>query len=91
MTALSSDVINVQWEAPPLERRNGIIRRYSCVVTASQPWVNVSSMLQTNATEVNLTELIPYTTYHIRVNAITIVPGPYSISRPCTTLEAGNT
>ena len=61
------------------------------MVTASQSWIDISIVLETNRTEVNITELKPYTMYHTRVNAETIIPGPYSVGQTFTTLEAGNT
>ncbi len=88
--SLSSTTIEVKWDSPLYESRNGIIREYICWITATQPWVNISETRTLNSTKIIFTELIPHTTYNIRVQAVTILPGPYSASIPTTTLQAGN-
>lgn len=87
--ANSSTSIFINWSPPTYGARNGIIQHYSVCISAEQPWVEYSDMLISNETELHVQDLTPYITYQIRVNAHTILPGPFSNSYSITTLEAG--
>ena len=87
--ATSSTSLQLNWDPPSYEHRNGIIRWYSISILAEQPWVNYTEVWMANGTELNITELTPFITYQLRVCAHTILPGPFSSSYSVTTLESG--
>lgn len=87
--AVSAVAIAISWEPPPFDVRNGIIRQYSILVSSDTAWVNYTQVWLSNNTEFTVTDLAPYVTYHIKIKAHTILPGPYSTVYSVTTLESG--
>ncbi len=76
MTAIadSSTMIVISWQPPPLEQQNGIVRSYEVSVYDSERgvWRNVSTTASN--TEV-MVEVVPFSTYSVRVAAVTILIG----------------
>ena len=84
----TSTSIHLEWEAPPPEHHNGIIRSY--IVLCSERDSNDSMMeLSTSIREVTVKELSPFLTYSCKVSAVTVSQGPYSDALDITTLEDG--
>ena len=84
----TSTSIHLEWEAPPPEHHNGIIRSYT--VLCSERDSNDSMMeLSTSIREVTVKELSPFLTYSCKVSAVSVSQGPYSDSLDITTLEDG--
>lgn len=88
--AVSPTSLAITWDPLPPEARNGIIRHYSILITAEQPWVDYTRELVENGTTgLIVMGLTPFVTYEIQINAHTIFPGPFSSNYTVTTLEAG--
>ncbi len=75
----------LQWNSPPLDGRNGNIRRYILVVTeqSSDKVIDIS----TQNTEQLFESLHPYYNYTFSVAAVTISAGVFSKQQTVTTLE----
>ena len=74
--SISSSSLHFQWNPPPLEHRNGIIRRYILFLLQlnSQTRVQQSSLTES----ITFSNLKPYTTYKCKVAAYTTALGPFS-------------
>ncbi len=75
------------WSSPLPSERNGIIIEYSVEMSDA---VAVISQLVTNATSIEISTLMPFTTYFIAVSSSTKIGiGPFGTSLLFTTLEDG--
>jgi receptor-type tyrosine-protein phosphatase Q len=87
-TPLSSTVIELMWQPPAPENRNGIIRQYSIHYYVSETRERALQQSNDNSTSVTLTDLHPYYTYSFRVAAVTFGEGPQSTEISSRTLES---
>ena len=76
VVSISSSSLHFQWNPPPLEHRNGIIRTYVLFLLQlnSQTRVQQSSLTES----ITFSNLKPYTTYKCKVAAYTTALGPFS-------------
>ena len=87
VTVESSTGVFIQWSPPPPPNINGIIREYSVVLENTRTGTVLSySTIKTN---INITNLDPYTVYNYNVSAITVSVGPFSTALSFTTLQDG--
>ena len=85
--ALSSTSIVLSWQPPAPEMQNGIIRLYNVTVWESNTGnIFISSTVYTNIT---VSPLHPFYTYHCSVAAVTIGIGPFSDAKEIQTLPDG--
>ena len=85
---IDSNSIYLSWTAPPLEYHNGDINGYNVTITATNGEDHLTTFSATNSTRI--TSLDPFTTYTVRVAAVTDVGiGPYSTAITFMTDEAG--
>ena len=77
----------MEWNPPPEDAHNGIIRRYSLNVTEVATGRYFSR--HTSDLQYTFLHLHPYHTYLFTVAAVTISPGPPTESVAVTTLETG--
>lgn len=86
LVLLSSTSVQLSWEPPLPEERNGIIRQYT--VRAE---IAVGEFLSstTRSTHYTVAGLNPFTTYFFSVAAITIGEGPITERIVAQTLTAG--
>ena len=85
--AIDSTTVAFQWDPPPPQDHNGIIREY--VVTISIVGSNESQTQIFTGTTAIIGSLIPSFTYQFTVAAYTIATGPYSASVNITLPEDG--
>ena len=87
VTLISSYSVHLQWSPPPLEHRNGIIRRYDIVLSQ----LNLESRVQqsTSTESITIRGLKAYTTYKCKVAAYTTALGPFSSEVQNRTHEDG--
>ena len=85
--SISSSSLHFQWNPPPLEHRNGIIRRYVLFLLQlnSETRVQQSSLTES----ITFSNLKPYTTYRCKVAAYTTALGPFSSEVQNRTHEDG--
>ena len=83
----SSTGVFIWWMPPPPPNTNGIIREYSVLLQNSRTGTVFS--YTTVKTNINITNLSPYTVYNYNVSAITVSAGPFSIALSFTTLQDG--
>lgn len=88
----SSRSILVQWLPPPQEHIHGVIKHYIVEYFKATDRNNIKNITTAgNSTSLNLTSLLPYTNYSVRVRAVNNVgPGPVSKEVANTTWEDGN-
>ena len=77
----------ISWDPPPALTQNGIIREYSVIIHNVKSGVNLTFF--TVHTQLNVSVLSPYTTYSVKVAAITIASGPFTNTSNVTTLQDG--
>jgi len=68
--------VELVWAPPPMDKQNGIIRRYIINVTSVDDGEELITYSQTTNTLVQ--NLHPFTTYACSVSAETVNPGPFS-------------
>ena len=83
----SSTTLNITWQPPPLDQRNGIIVYYK--VRLIEMETNVSSVYNSSYLYIYLTGLHPYYTYIITFAAVTIQEGPFGSTTYVTMPEDG--
>jgi receptor-type tyrosine-protein phosphatase Q len=83
---VTSNSIYLSWTAPDPSQQNGVIWRYLIYLTANDYSITYST--STSSTTYNLTDLNPYTSYQVKVAAVTISPGPNSTAE---TIKTGET
>ena len=77
----------ISWDPPPTLAQNGIIREYSVIVYNVKSGVDLTFF--TLHTQLNISVLSPYTTYSVKVAAITVASGPFTNTFNITTLQDG--
>ena len=87
VTVADSTSIFITWTAPAASSHNGIIRSYSVNIFSSESGEDFS--FSTQATQLNTSVLSPYTTYSVKVAAVTIDSGPFSPLYNITTHQDG--
>lgn len=83
--------VDLSWVVPRSDLQNGVIRYY--VLEVYENNTGNSSTYQTLSAQTSYTvsNLHPYYTYSIRILAVTVGPGPLSISHTVNTLQDGKT
>ena len=87
-SAVNATAFTVQWLAPNPHNQNGVIREYKIEVVESKSG-NVTYFIVQSILQITVNNLHPYYVYHIRVAAVTVGIGPYSIEVSTQLLEAG--
>ncbi len=77
--------VGVQWQSPSVI--NGIIRRFNVKVTQNRS--EVVTEISSTGHDVVVSNLKPFTTYHVQVAAYTVSLGPYSEAITFQTLPYG--
>ena len=77
----------ISWDPPPTLAQNGIIREYSVIIHNVKSGVDLTFF--TRHTRLNVSALSPYTTYSVKVAAITVASGPFTNTFNVTTLQDG--
>ena len=83
---VTSRIITLVWEAPPLLTHNGIIQEY--ILSVVEIVTKSTITYKSQSPKMTLQHLHPYYTYQISVAAVTVDIGPYS-AITVTTLEEG--
>ena len=81
--------IVLQWQPPPLDSQNGMIRSYEIVLVEQES--GITSTYTTTETTLTISSLHPYYIYEYRVAVVTIAIGPFSEPASVQTLPAGKT
>ena len=76
VTLVSSRFFSIEWDSPPFEETNGVIRNY--VITLTELETETVFTETTNSTQTTISGLHPFYTYQCAVAAETIAIGPYS-------------
>ena len=87
VTSISPYSLHLRWSPPPLEHRNGIIRRYNIVLSQLNSETRVQQSTLTNS--ITVRGLKAYTTYRCKVAAYTTALGPFSSEVQNRTHEDG--
>ena len=85
--AIAATSVTLNWQPPPEEARNGLIRLYYVFVTELE--TGRSFELNTTKTNYLVENLHPYYTYNFSVAAVTVATGIISDSITLQTSEAG--
>ena len=81
----SSRSLFMSWDIPPVESHNGILREYAVII---QTVLTQEEQTYTTMNKYfNATGLVPYTTYRVKVAAVTVEAGPFTVSNNITTFE----
>ena len=84
---VDSTSLAITWSPPPLEKCNGIIRKYSIKIIEKG---NIKTLtFSTQSTMFNTSILSPFTTYFVKIAAFTVDYGPYTQLQKVTTLQNG--
>ena len=83
---LSTSVV-LQWNPPPPNQQNGLIRHY--IINISELETGQNSSLNTTSTEQFITGLHPFYTYAFSISAVTVASGPYSEQYTVQTQQDG--
>ena len=86
LTSISSTSMQLAWQPPLPQQRNGIIRQYVVYV---QPLFRETLTYTTGSTNYTVSGLSPFTNYSFSVAAITIQTGPASEQILAQTFSAG--
>ena len=89
LTAVDSTSILIDWDAPPLEEQNGIIRQYIVNVMVSETAEKLQFNVISSNTSLLLNHLHPYYNYFITVATVTVSDGPFSQISNIKTPEDG--
>ena len=87
VVTVNSRTLLLSWDPPIPEEQNGIIEQY--IVTVSSTEEEDSYQLETNFTELKITELHPHYTYSLTVAAVTIATGPFCEPQTTTMPQDG--
>ena len=85
--AVDSTSISIFWTPPPYEDQNGIIRHYVINITELETGITFSHVSLT--TSISLHNLHPFYRYSVTVTAVTVGPGPPTITFTVQTKEDG--
>lgn len=86
--AVDSESIFLQWNPPPFEHQNGIIRNY--IINVTELDTGVQFQYITANTQYTLYSLHPYYTYQFVISAVTVAPGPPTLPFSIQTNQDGN-
>ena len=86
--AVDSSTVALQWNPPPVEDHNGIIRKY--LVNATAVETGKYTLTEITGTTGIIVSLVPSFTYMFSVSAYTVSAGPYSPVITITLPEDGN-
>lgn len=81
--------ITVQWKPPSASKQNGIIRRWDVLVTERTTGTTLQVSSNYENQTVTVSNLKPYTFYHVKVAAYTVGLGPFSSVVELRTLPDG--
>ena len=84
--AVSSTSLTLNWGELPIDKQNGIIRRYEVAISLGDGVVRNADVPKSKHS-ITVQNLKAHTTYWCRVRAHTISPGPYSVAVQVTTEE----
>ena len=84
---IESRSFSLDWEPPPFESVNGIIRKYLINITV--PYTGETVVHSSYNTSLTVYGLEPYTPYQVSVSAFTISAGPYTEILDVETEEDG--
>ena len=84
------EFLSLNWEAPPSEHRNGVIRSYLIAVHEFETGRNFTVISDSNMTQVTLEPLHPFYTYQCSIAAETVGSGPFSEHITVQLPEAGD-
>ena len=91
VTITQSDVMSrsvvLSWLAPRSDRQNGIIRHYILEAYENDTGNTLTYQTPSDQTRFVVNNLHPFYTYTIRVQAVTVSPGPPSLSLIVNTME----
>ena len=88
-TPVNSSALQLTWEPPAPEQRNGIIRGYLINATALESGEHFQWM-SSNAMPLVVSGLHPYYTYSLIITAVSIGPGQFSDVQSVVMPEDGN-
>ena len=86
---LTSRSFSTQWQPPVPSDRNGIVRAYEITLTNGIDGGTESHTVSGNITSLEFHDLHPAYTYVLRVAAVTISQGPFSVPVRVTMAEDG--
>ena len=86
---ISSTEILLMWQPPPREIQNGRVRLYTVIVFELQTNTNYSHTVTSDDLALQVESLHPHYDYVCSVTAVTIGPGPYTLSLTVRTFEDG--
>ena len=84
-TSVNSTSISLNWDEPPVEHQNGMIREYHVNITEIETGNQFSMVV--SAESATISSLHPFYQYSITVTAVTVLPGPASPSIVIETLQ----
>ena len=79
----------LSWSVPRIDRQNGVIRHYIIEAYVNDTGNTLSYQTPSDQTSFVISNLHPYYTYSVRIRAVTVSPGPLSISLTVNTMEDG--
>ncbi len=79
--------VDLAWVPPRGDRQNGVIRYYRIEVYENDTGTNIPYQTLSNQTSFTVISLHPFYTYSIRIQAVTISPGPLSTTITVNTLQ----
>ena len=71
--------LHIRWDHPPNETHQGIVRTYNIYITVEETDETYNYTTPAQITELQITMLHPFYTYHMKVAAVTVREGNYSI------------
>ena len=77
--------IFLDWDEPPAEYQNGIIREYHINLTETETGIVLTKVVTTDSATIS--SLHPNYNYSITITAVTVLPGPVSPAIVVKTLE----
>lgn len=80
---------DLSWVPPRSDLQNGVIRYYVLEVYENNTGNSSTYQTLSAQTSITISTLHPYYTYSIRILAVTVGPGPLSVSHTVNTLQAG--
>ena len=91
LTNATNSSVTISWNAIPKYSRNGVLREYVVAYVASKSDESEKTVeVRGTETKVTLTDLLPYTSYVVKVSGRTnIGPGPVSDDLIVQTSEGG--
>ena len=79
--------VDLAWVAPRGDRQNGVIRYYMIEVYENDTGMVIPYQTLSDQTSFTVSSLHPFYTYSIRIQAVTVSPGPLSTTITVNTLQ----